>query len=488
MKKLLNKITKYHFEAWHLILLILIIVTFHTILTFIHNNSTKVVISRSIEIFRKEMVERIADLTTTSLEMLVEQVRSNPPEREEEKLKVIEKLNIILNQQLLQKSVKKICIVAERGNTIYFIKDGRSLYDFLFGAPDEIKISEIDNDAFKMYITLRDSVYDFEKIYSHLKEGNIVEVVVPFIPWGEFHGLVYMKVVPDISNIIRVISSSYSEIGAVFSVLILFGLLGMFFISNYVLRERDDALRELYKEKEIQIRKEVERRKEINFANRIYHAHHKAEKIMGFVNEDLSSLSKDNIEEVKIRVIKYAKFISRVIYDMKIIEPPIHVVRSNIFKTNVNEVIRFLINNLFLRVYKKSDEYDFELNLDDVFPVLNVNEYILWEIIEPLIQNKIDHNNREGLVIFIKTEYDEKALEGRIFIEDNGEKFKEKLLEFNQFGYQRIFEENVSTKGDRNSGFGCYIAYENCKRCGWKIFAENPVNSGARFKIIIPIS
>jgi len=57
----------------------------------------------------------------------------------------------------------------------------------------------------------------------------------------------------------------------------------------------------------------------------------------------------------------------------------------------------------------------------------------------------------------------------------------------NENGIKNIFLENVTSKqtGLQNSGYGCYIAYEISKRCGWEIDAENLSEGGCRFTITI---
>ena len=65
---------------------------------------------------------------------------------------------------------------------------------------------------------------------------------------------------------------------------------------------------------------------------------------MGFINEDLENVDEKNIKEIKYRVSKYANFISRVIYDMKWYSPPIQTIRNQTFLTNLNELLKFIIN------------------------------------------------------------------------------------------------------------------------------------------------
>ncbi len=114
----------------------------------------------------------------------------------------------------------------------------------------------------------------------------------------------------------------------------------------------------LFDEHETNLKKQINYEKELIFTKRIYHTHHKAEKIMGFIKEDLRKLAPENINDVKYRVSKYSNFISRVIYDMKWFDPPLQTIRNQMFKTNLNEVIKFIVDNIFLRITSKSDAYE----------------------------------------------------------------------------------------------------------------------------------
>lgn len=106
-------------------------------------------------------------------------------------------------------------------------------------------------------------------------------------------------------------------------------------------------------------------------------------------------LELDNIDEIKYRVAKYSNFVSRVIYDMKWFDPPIQTIRNQMFRTDLNEVVRFIVGNIFQRVTTTTDAYRIECKLEQNLPVVNVNEFVVWEIIEPLIQNSIDHGSEE---------------------------------------------------------------------------------------------
>jgi len=131
----------------------------------------------------------------------------------------------------------------------------------------------------------------------------------------------------------------------------------------------------------------------------------------------------------------------------------------------------------------------FNLELDEKLPCLQINEYVIWEIIEPLIQNSIDHACVNNLIITIKTEYFSDTSSARIIIQDNGAGIKKELLEEDSSGIKKAFLENTSTKSERgrNSGYGCYLAYTMAKeRCGWQLDAQN-IDGGCQFIITLQI-
>ncbi len=309
------------------------------------------------------------------------------------------------------------------------------------------------------------------------------------MPRGEYFGSLFMRIKPDFGFITTQITSNYDETALIFSALILFGLLAMFYISSYTVRERDEAQQLLFKEREKYIKEHIAHEKEALFTKRIYHTHHKAEKIMGFIKEDLLALQPENFEQIKNRITKYANFISRVIYDMKWYDPPLQTIRNPMFRTDLNKVIAFIVEAIFRRTSTRLQHVRFELELDEKFPIVNINEFVVWEIIEPLIQNAIDHAQTDDLQITINTKYHREEYRGTVRIADNGQGIIDELLQANEEGVQRIFLENISTKQEgRKTGYGCYLAYQIALRCGWQMRAYNQDQGGACIEIHIPFT
>jgi light-regulated signal transduction histidine kinase (bacteriophytochrome) len=257
----------------------------------------------------------------------------------------------------------------------------------------------------------------------------------------------------------------------------------MFYISTRTLNERNKIQRLFFEEQKKYLTEQINHQNEMLFTKRIYHTHHKAEKIGGFISEDLRVLTPENIDQIKYRIDKYSSFIARVIYDMKWYNPPLHTIRGPMFRTNVNDALQFIVENIFKRVSK---EYaTFELNLDPAMPDVAINEYVIWEVFEPIIQNALDHSGNDNTRVHITTTYNPATRQSTIRIEDNGKGVDPNLLELDASGVKKIFLDHVTSgepMGKQHSGYGCYIAYEIAtQRFGWTIDVENKPTGGCQF-------
>ena len=489
-QKITDRFTKYHFELKHLLVLFVILLLFQLVLSYVNQRSMNAFLTRTQDWYQRDAAEKIANLTTMSLELILERAAFEMPVRSGQKEKVIESIQLLLGQSFLQEHVRDLCVLVESEGKTIAIDNGRILYRFIAEqALDEETFVHTDHaDAVKHFKPLRDDVIQNEQIQSVLDSLQAFHVFVPFVPRGEVMGAVYMKIVPDFSFITREMEISFIKSNLLFTLLIVVGFLVILYISTTTINERDRTHHVLMQEREKQIRKDVHHAKEALFTKRIYHTHHKAEKIMGFIQEDILSSTPGTFEKLRDRVVKYAGFVSRVIYDMKSYNPPIHTIRGPAFNTDLNAVISYLVEHVFKRVSIQTNRIRFQLNLAENLPVIHVNEYVIWEILEPLIQNSIDHAGAAPVQIDIQTTYDAETGQTKVILSDTGPGIRSDLLEEDQSGMKQIFRENVSTKeAVTGSGYGCYIAYEIATtRCGWTLDAENQDQGGSRFILFIP--
>ncbi len=489
MKERFSKSFKnYHFEWKHLLVLFIVLIIFQLVVSYINKASLAKLIEETQNWYKLDSAEKLANLTTTSIELLIE---TNPPSAHyslAREKNLIQAFNIIFSQQILQQNVQKICLVGRYHKSYYAIDNGQDLYDFFYRKhPNSNSDLSQEQKTIDLYRSLENDLRQKEQIIS-VRNGEFFQVLVPLAPRGEYIGALYMRIKPDFGFIAQQITSNYDETALIFSVLILFGLLAMFYISAYTVRERDEAQQLLFKEREKYIKEHIAHQKEALFTKRIYHTHHKAEKIMGFIKEDLRNLNKENIDLIKRRTTKYANFISRVIYDMKWYDPPLQTIRSPYFKTDLNEVITFIVEAIFKRTSKQLHHVHFELRFDETLPPISINEFVVWEIIEPLIQNAVDHAGRDEITIRIQTMFSQTENRATVTIEDNGKGILPELLATDHSGIRRLFLENISTKEEgRNTGYGCYLSFQIAQRCGWHLDAFNVDKGGACFKISIPL-
>jgi signal transduction histidine kinase len=489
--KVIDNLKRYRFELRHLTVIFIIIIFFQIILSVIQKQSLQSFLEDTQKWYQQNSAENLAHLTTTSLELLLENINIRKISSEYEEHKIIQSFNIIFNQQLLEKKIEDICLIVSVNNNDYAISDGKVLYNFLRQSKLVEYNEEEDHEiALENYEKIKDEIRSDERVFSIIENEAIFHTYVPFVPNGDFQGVLYIRKNANFENLTGEIISSYEEVAIIFSSLILFGLLAMYYISSFTVRERDQVQEQLFEEKQEHLKEQIIHDKESLFTRRIYHTHHKAEKVMGFIKEDIRSLQNEikDKDEVMERITKYSNFISRVIYDMKWYEPPIHSIRGQMFDTNLNELLDFLVKHIFLRISSKTDSFHFNLQFDEKLPTVQINQFVIWEIFEPLIQNCIDHGKIDKIQIKINTSFNQETNESVIQISDNGKGINEGLLKLDEKGVKNIFSENVTTKTfeDHNTGYGCYIAYEIAvKRCGWKLDAKNLPDGGAQYEIII---
>jgi hypothetical protein len=486
VSRLFENLRTYHFELRHLTILLAVLIVFQLVVSYVHRRSIRDFLTETQQWYQQDSAERLANLTATSLELLLESETPKKTLSGIEVRKVIQNFNIIFSQQLLHRDVQELCLIVERGDQVIAIDDGKMLYAAAFeNAADTAPGPSPHAAALRMYHELRAGIRANEQIRTVVEKDHIFHTFVPFVPGGEYVGAVYMKNAPDFSFITRELISSYNETTGTYLALILFGLIAMFYVSSYTLAERNRAQQLLFDEQKVHLGEQIRYQHELLFTKRIYHTHHKAEKIMGFIKEDLRNLTSGTMESVKERVTRYSNFIARVIYDMKWYDPPLQTTRSPIFRTDINEVIRFLVDNVFNRVVGGGEEVRFHLDLDESLPVVPLNEFVLWEVIEPIMQNSIDHAGPENTVVTVRTSYDRATRGAVISVSDRGKGIDPALLEKGEDGTRKIFKERVTTKGGADhphAGYGCYLAYELAKqRCGWDLDARNLLDGGCEF-------
>jgi hypothetical protein len=485
--RIFENLKQRHFQFWHITILFVSLIVLQMIISFINKETIRDFLKNTQESYQRSSAEQLANLTTENLELILETINYQDIKTEIYKQRVIHTFNIIFSQQSLQHEINELCFIIKKNKKYYSIDDGRILYNYLFSKDYNLETTGEHDNALTLISGVGNELEGKEEIKTLIDKDGVYSIFVPVVVRGECIGVMYVKMHPDFSAFTERIIASHNETSVIYISLILLGILTMYFVSSYTLKERDEVQNKLMLQHEENIIKEVNYEKEMLFTKRIYHTHHKAEKVMGFIKEDLRQLTSQNIDAVRARITKYSNFISRVIYDMKWYDPPVQTIRNQIFNTDINGTLQFLVDHIFLRIASATETFHITLDLDKDFKRVSVNEFVAWEIFEPLIQNCVDHGDTPSLLITLSTRQDTDTGIRTVTFKDNGKGIEPDLLLLNENGIKKLFLENTSTKrADRtNSGYGCYIAYEMCKKCGWKIDAANLPEGGCIFTITI---
>ncbi len=484
------KLSRYQFEIRHIIVIFFILISFQIVLIFLQKSTLSNFLRDTQSWFQKYYAERLALVTTTNVELLFERQQRLRAQQDTMDASLMNSLNVVLKQQLIHRSVEDICLILVKNHRIYIVDGGQKLSEYFSGTlePYEGEGSLTHKTAVQVFLSVRDEMRRNEKILSSVTSEKTFNVTVPFVPDGEYLGVLYMRITPDFSFLTSEIQSSVDKVSLTFSALILVGLIAIFIVSSRAVRERNRVQEELFIEHKQNLERQIRLEKESLFTKRLYHTHHKAEKIMGFIKNDVRKMNPANLAEMKQRVLTYSNFISRIIYDMKWYDQDINTIINPMFRTDVNAVIEFMVQHVFLRITSKNEMFEFKLDLDPSVPLVRVNEFTVWQILEPLIQNSIDHCGVSFVTIQIQTTYDRKEHVSYICISDNGKGVVPELLEPGSKGVQRLFveDETAKKKQEAHSGYGCYIAYQLAVgKCGWRLSAENLQESGCRFTLAI---
>lgn len=490
--RLRPKLSQYRFEIKHIIVLFAVLITFQIILAILQKSFLSDFLQGTQSWFQKYHAERIAIVTSASLELLYQNQGHLEAGYDSVDNTMVYSLNVFLKQQLIQRSIEDITLILLKNQRIYIINNGQALYAYFRGTlpPYGYVTDSLTRAALgvRYFLAHQEELREHEKIISSLTNEKTFDVVVPFVPEGEYLGALYMRITPDFTFLTDEVKANFTMLSIVFSALIVVGLIAIFIVSSQAVTERNEMQKQFFAEHQEYLENQIRLEKESLFTKRIYHTHHKAEKIMGFIKEDVRKMNPRNLDELKARVVTYSNFISRIIYDMKWYDPDINTIVNPIFHTDINAVIRFIVDNVFLRISSKNEMFDLHLSLDPLLPRVHVNEFIVWEILEPLIQNSIDHGGKNSLAVSVETRHAKDDGVSYISIADNGVGIDPTLLEQGPRGMKRLFLEHESSKeGVRlHSGYGCYIAYQLAVgKCGWQLDAENLPQGGCKFTIAI---
>ncbi len=132
-KKFLNKFSKYRFEIKHITIFFTVLILLQIVMVFVQKSSLNDFLKETQDWYKQYSAERLALITSTSMELLFENLFLNKSMSQMEDTKIINSFNVIFKQQLIQKAVNDICLILIRDKKIYVIDSGQKIESYLNG-------------------------------------------------------------------------------------------------------------------------------------------------------------------------------------------------------------------------------------------------------------------------------------------------------------------------------------------------------------------
>ena len=114
------------------------------------------------------------------------------------------------------------------------------LYSFFANDASALQKKNTTHDnAVKLFLNLKDKIKNSEILYSSIENQSTFNIFVPFVPNGEYLGVMYIKISPDFSFVTNEISSGFDKVSVIYSSLIFLGLIAIYLASSRAVRERN---------------------------------------------------------------------------------------------------------------------------------------------------------------------------------------------------------------------------------------------------------
>jgi hypothetical protein len=243
-----EKLSRYQFEIRHIIVIFSILIAFQVILIFFQKSTLGNFLRDTQSWFQKYYAERLALVTTTNVELLFENQQRLRARQDNADVYIVNSLNVILKQQLIHRSVDDICLILMKDHQTYVIDNGQKLSAYFNGTLPAYRgeAQTAHKTALQFFLASKEEMLRSEKVLSAVSSEKTFDVIVPFVPDGEFLGVLYMRITPDFTFLTSEIQSSFDKVSLIFSALILVGLIAIFMMSSRAVKERNKVQEELF--------------------------------------------------------------------------------------------------------------------------------------------------------------------------------------------------------------------------------------------------
>ena len=285
LPNLKSKLSQHRFEINHILVFFIVVILFQVVLVFFQGSLVTNFLNDAQRWFQKYHAERIAIVTSASLENLFENQQRFRTEGKMDEAQTIYSVNVFFKQLVLQRNIEEIALILLKDDHMDLVSNGQDMNDFFKGILPAygVRPHQTPNAGVTYFSSVKEEMLRSERILSDVVDQKTFNVLVPFVPYGEYVGALYIRIAPDFTLLTDEVQSNFDRVSFAFSALVVLGLVVMYVVSSNAVRERNEARERLFEEHQANLEKQIRLEKESIFTKRIYHTHHKAEKIMGFI-------------------------------------------------------------------------------------------------------------------------------------------------------------------------------------------------------------
>jgi len=171
-----KKLSLYRFEIRHIIVLFAVLIAFQIILALFQKSMLGNFLQGTQSWFQKYYAERIAIVTSSSLEMLFQNQQRQRGESGSLDNSMVYSLNVFLKQQLIQRSIEDISLILLRDQQVYVINGGQAFYAYFNGTLPPAG-TDTAGPGLRYYRTAQNQLREHEKIISSLSNEKTFEVL-----------------------------------------------------------------------------------------------------------------------------------------------------------------------------------------------------------------------------------------------------------------------------------------------------------------------
>ena len=197
--RLKSKLSQHRFEINHILVFFVVVILFQVVLVFFQGTLVTNFLNDAQRWFQKYHAERIAMVTSASLENLFENQQRVWADGRADEAQTVYSVNVFFKQLVMQRNIEEISLILLKDDRMFVVSNGQQMNEFFKGTllPEDTAAAHAPLAAVTYFTAVKQELLHNERILSEVVNQKTFNVLVPFVPYGEFVGALYVRISPD---------------------------------------------------------------------------------------------------------------------------------------------------------------------------------------------------------------------------------------------------------------------------------------------------